>query len=680
MASETLSYRECERFYLLRDTLAAFAHVDLGLEGDFLYEEDLRDSADLDAFLAAVEAEDDAPLFNEQAVAEALDEALGDPGVIDRYIAANQAAFGAADLAVVESWKASLTDRFVVFKHAGKLLFLSNNRIFHVCGLMQPVAEVLGSGEYPRIVQTTLLPFEDRIVYSGFMFTMPLQFGSGMKSMLADEISRALKAGEHVTSGARFTELAPVMNEERIKLEADRMMEELELDMKAEQQLPGHHEGVLVGLDEDEREEAIRRHIREEMPLSASIDFAGRLRQDCTEGPVRFGLADLISHQTKEMLGRQAMLLGLPRGTSIKKAQLIDSIVAAISESTTLQSITLSGLTPSQFANYRALYEAGGIRRVPVDDVKTFAGLPPVFEYMCYLFEEGDEFVYLIPDEVRASLAVVDWEECEAYVDDTQNAIDVVDALTSLRGIVTFEDAYVEFKRCFPGAFGQPGFEAAVGSAIEEGFLACDIIDDGATEYLVYFELGYVFRRENGYEEQGAYPGVVLFGELGPLESVLQAQEGKVGRTLDEGMRTSGEIYDWRANRPAVRALRNYLDAHVPDDADDYFFADKVIEDLIDYMQSGFVSADAIRDYLEILEDNGYAPDEAHLRKLIDMLMNMSNAMPTWTNNGWAPNELHEAHTGKKTFYNEDGSVMKIGRNDPCPCGSGKKYKKCCGR
>ena len=22
----------------------------------------------------------------------------------------------------------------------------------------------------------------------------------------------------------------------------------------------------------------------------------------------------------------------------------------------------------------------------------------------------------------------------------------------------------------------------------------------------------------------------------------------------------------------------------------------------------------------------------------------------------------------------------KIGRNDPCPCGSGKKYKNCCGR
>jgi uncharacterized protein YecA (UPF0149 family) len=24
-------------------------------------------------------------------------------------------------------------------------------------------------------------------------------------------------------------------------------------------------------------------------------------------------------------------------------------------------------------------------------------------------------------------------------------------------------------------------------------------------------------------------------------------------------------------------------------------------------------------------------------------------------------------------------SQVKIGRNEPCPCGSGKKYKKCCG-
>ena len=25
-------------------------------------------------------------------------------------------------------------------------------------------------------------------------------------------------------------------------------------------------------------------------------------------------------------------------------------------------------------------------------------------------------------------------------------------------------------------------------------------------------------------------------------------------------------------------------------------------------------------------------------------------------------------------------TVEKVGRNEPCPCGSGKKYKKCCGK
>ena len=43
----------------------------------------------------------------------------------------------------------------------------------------------------------------------------------------------------------------------------------------------------------------------------------------------------------------------------------------------------------------------------------------------------------------------------------------------------------------------------------------------------------------------------------------------------------------------------------------------------------------------------------------------------------------------KAEFQNQNGEVQKvqtvvhegpkIGRNDPCPCGSGKKYKKCCG-
>ena len=46
--------------------------------------------------------------------------------------------------------------------------------------------------------------------------------------------------------------------------------------------------------------------------------------------------------------------------------------------------------------------------------------------------------------------------------------------------------------------------------------------------------------------------------------------------------------------------------------------------------------------------------------------------------------ELNEER--RKELYKESRNSTtvvkgkKIGRNDPCPCGSGKKYKKCCGK
>ncbi len=41
---------------------------------------------------------------------------------------------------------------------------------------------------------------------------------------------------------------------------------------------------------------------------------------------------------------------------------------------------------------------------------------------------------------------------------------------------------------------------------------------------------------------------------------------------------------------------------------------------------------------------------------------------------------ITEGFGGDKTVKRQPRRVQKIGRNDPCPCGSGKKYKNCCGR
>ena len=48
--------------------------------------------------------------------------------------------------------------------------------------------------------------------------------------------------------------------------------------------------------------------------------------------------------------------------------------------------------------------------------------------------------------------------------------------------------------------------------------------------------------------------------------------------------------------------------------------------------------------------------------------------------------ERKEVSKKQMTNENKDDTVKrqakskKVGRNDPCPCGSGKKYKQCCGK
>lgn len=64
-----------------------------------------------------------------------------------------------------------------------------------------------------------------------------------------------------------------------------------------------------------------------------------------------------------------------------------------------------------------------------------------------------------------------------------------------------------------------------------------------------------------------------------------------------------------------------------------------------------------------------------------------SNQDLTQTANYQAPSKIMEEGQNQKQKQQDqitpkatDQEGNKVGRNDPCPCGSGKKYKKCCGK
>lgn len=57
----------------------------------------------------------------------------------------------------------------------------------------------------------------------------------------------------------------------------------------------------------------------------------------------------------------------------------------------------------------------------------------------------------------------------------------------------------------------------------------------------------------------------------------------------------------------------------------------------------------------------------------VGLVSKISKSLPLWTLKGHSYTEVFGENQPQRT-------VHKIGRNENCPCGSGKKYKKCCGK
>ena len=95
------------------------------------------------------------------------------------------------------------------------------------------------------------------------------------------------------------------------------------------------------------------------------------------------------------------------------------------------------------------------------------------------------------------------------------------------------------------------------------------------------------------------------------------------------------------------------------------------------------IYGDGIRELGSILDRYNFIfSDEKQLQEFINLIMLAKNNTRIWENNGYTPSELHEIliKRDKNIIKFPTTQRQKIGRNDPCPCGSGKKYKKCCAR
>ena len=98
----------------------------------------------------------------------------------------------------------------------------------------------------------------------------------------------------------------------------------------------------------------------------------------------------------------------------------------------------------------------------------------------------------------------------------------------------------------------------------------------------------------------------------------------------------------------------------------------------LDGINDSLVEPNPIEEMEEDTEVNLIFDKEKLYKNMVDAKADWLYELPQW-------DEIFTKERQKELYLEQkkSGTIIKgakIGRNDPCPCGSVKKYKKCCGR
>lgn len=116
------------------------------------------------------------------------------PDLLERFVAENPEQFSEQELAIVASWRHHVRGDFYIMRYLKPYtVFMSAkepSHLYGVLGLYEPLEVVTGGNPLPLLVQATLLPFRDRIIYDGLLNVHRIIFGKGIRTSLIEEYNR----------------------------------------------------------------------------------------------------------------------------------------------------------------------------------------------------------------------------------------------------------------------------------------------------------------------------------------------------------------------------------------------------------------------------------------------------------------------------------------------------------
>lgn len=387
-------------------------------------------------------------------------------------------------------------------------------------------------------------------------------------------------------------------------------------------------------MNRDELQAAIRDVLRK-INIDESIKAA----------PV-FTLEKMLDFRGITELRRLGKYYEVKRYSKLPKPALIEGIVQALRRPGLLRLI-LREMDESQLEFFQLTLAESEHQ---ADQILPDVYLPAQKLGIMQSFYHQDKFFIVIPEEVRQAFEQLEPAKFFADMKFRFNLIDVAIAAINLYGVISQPDLIELFNR-----------QSDRKTTIDEMFSI--LIDE------VYDEIGFCFWKDYLVDD------VFEENDFKDVPSVLKDRKGKprYQPPFEEFIRYAD--WDYYEFTPQLAALQDYLDTVITD-------PDEVL-DLIDEIHVLCQIETRPQELFDLLEAKGIIFDGIdQLKEVMQLIVDVQNNTRLWSNHGHTPNEIYYSRSSKILPFPVDRAKtgVKIGRNDPCPCGSGKKYKNCCAK
>lgn len=349
-----------------------------------------------------------------------------------------------------------------------------------------------------------------------------------------------------------------------------------------------------------------------------------------------------LSKLSKAALETRSRYLGLDQLRRLKKAELIDLLSDYYIKTENVEKI-VSWATEAEISILKSLMRDNFIEI-------TVESFPEVFNHLRYLFTTGlihvfeeieNRFTLVLQDEIKERFDVLDWSKVSELNGRNFMIMTHCRAAVSLYGAVSLLKLH-ELYEYYNGAVNQATFLEGVYDAqirsqsfwVYDGHLYSDYFDVDDLNSHLLFE---ILDQEKPY----------YIPELSEFIKYAEPDFEPENKYLDEMM-----VY----LQKFAKLTENQWD-------------DLRLEILYT------IELGELRDTLQELESRNIVFEtQREIDGFMKRYVPLVNNTRIWSNHGFTPEEIRKI--SKPTTYKAE---EKVGRNDPCSCGSGKKYKKCCG-